>query len=235
MNSRRSASRSCVSATLRMVTTLPSDFDIFSPPSVSRPVCIQCRAKLPGAERALGLRDLVLVVREDQVGAAAVDVERLAEVAVRHRRALDVPARAARSPRARPTTARPAWPPSTARSRAGSASARPPRRARPPSGRRCSGPRACRRPANSRTAIVDVAAGRVGEPLLLEAADDVDHLGDVLGRARLDVGRRQAEGARCRRSSSSVYSRATSVGGCALVVGLADDLVVDVGDVADEA
>ena len=78
---------------------LPSDFDIFSPPSVSRPECIQWRAKLPGAERALRLRDLVLVVREDQVGAAAVDVERLAEVAVRHRRALDVPARDGPVPR----------------------------------------------------------------------------------------------------------------------------------------
>ena len=58
--------------------------------------------ELPVAERALRLRDLVLVVREDEVGAAAVDVERLAEVAVRHRRALDVPARAARAPRALP-------------------------------------------------------------------------------------------------------------------------------------
>src|SRR4029077_15211412 len=49
-----------------------------------------------------GLGDLVLVVGEDQVGAAAVDVERLAEIAVRHRRALDVPAGAARAPRAGP-------------------------------------------------------------------------------------------------------------------------------------
>ena len=66
------------------------------------PECIQWRAKLPIAERALGLGDLVLVVREDQIGAAAVDVERLAEVAVRHRRALDVPARTPRAPGARP-------------------------------------------------------------------------------------------------------------------------------------
>ena len=87
--------------------------------------------ELAVAERALGLGDLVLVVREDQVGAAAVDVERLAEVAVRHRRALDVPAGPARAPGARPRTARPAWRPSTARSRAGCASARRPRCARP--------------------------------------------------------------------------------------------------------
>ena len=50
----------------------------------------------------LGLRDLVLVVREDEVRAAAVDLERLAEVLGRHRRALDVPARTAGAPGARP-------------------------------------------------------------------------------------------------------------------------------------
>ena len=42
-----------------------------------------------------GLGDLVLVVRERQLGAAAVDVERSAQVAARHRRALEVPAGAA--------------------------------------------------------------------------------------------------------------------------------------------
>src|SRR5260370_19709551 len=38
------------------------------------------------------LGDLVLVVREQQVDAATVDVERLAEKVLAHRRALDVPA-----------------------------------------------------------------------------------------------------------------------------------------------
>src|SRR6185295_10973051 len=46
----------------------------------------------------LGLRALVLVVREDQVEAAAVDVEILAELRARHRRALDVPARPPAAP-----------------------------------------------------------------------------------------------------------------------------------------
>ena len=46
---------------------------------------------------------------------------------------------------------------------------------------------------SSGTAIVDVAAGGVGEPLRLQALDDVDDLGDVLGRARLEVGGAQAE------------------------------------------
>src|SRR4029453_17873138 len=49
-----------------------------------------------------GLRLLVLVVREAQVDATAVDVEGGAEVLPGHRRALDVPARSARAERARP-------------------------------------------------------------------------------------------------------------------------------------
>ena len=44
------------------------------------------------AARGLGLRDLVLVVGEDEVGAAAVDREVEPEQAFRHRRALDMPA-----------------------------------------------------------------------------------------------------------------------------------------------
>ena len=51
------------------------------------------------AERALRLRDLVLVVRELQVDPAGVDVEALAEVLQAHRRALDVPAGEAVAPR----------------------------------------------------------------------------------------------------------------------------------------
>ena len=74
---------------------------------------------------ALALRDLVLVVREDVVDAAAVDVEGLAEVAHAHRRALDVPARPARPPRRLPGRLALLGAPSTARSRA-----RPPCRTR---------------------------------------------------------------------------------------------------------
>ena len=47
---------------------------------------------------ALGLGDLVLVVREGQVQAARVNVDRGAEVLVDHGRALDVPARTALAP-----------------------------------------------------------------------------------------------------------------------------------------
>ena len=50
------------------------------------------------AERAFGLGDLVFVVRELQVRATAVDVELFTEQGARHGRALDMPARAALAP-----------------------------------------------------------------------------------------------------------------------------------------
>ncbi len=59
---------------------------------------VQPEADERAVVRRLALRDLVLVVRKDVVDAAAVDVEGLAEVLGAHRRALDVPARAARAP-----------------------------------------------------------------------------------------------------------------------------------------
>src|SRR6266498_3909978 len=51
---------------------------------------------------AFGLGDFGLVVRVDEVAAAAVDIERLAKVAYCHRRTLDVPAWPAGAPRAGP-------------------------------------------------------------------------------------------------------------------------------------
>ena len=74
-----------------MVKKLPSDFDIFSLSTLRKPLCIQTLTKRLAAG-AFALRDLVLVVRELQVHAAAVDVEVLAEQRAAHRRALDVPA-----------------------------------------------------------------------------------------------------------------------------------------------
>ena len=59
-----------------------------------------------GGHRAVverfALGDFVLMVREDQVQPATVDIEVLAEDRPAHRRALDVPARPARAPRALP-------------------------------------------------------------------------------------------------------------------------------------
>src|SRR5674476_510404 len=51
---------------------------------------------------SLRLSDLILVVREDEVHAARVDVERLAEVGHAHRRALQVPAGPSRPDRGLP-------------------------------------------------------------------------------------------------------------------------------------
>ena len=50
----------------------------------------------------LRLRNLILVVREDEVVAAAVEVEGITEVFHGHRRALDVPAGTTLSPRTLP-------------------------------------------------------------------------------------------------------------------------------------
>ena len=52
--------------------------------------------------RAFALRDFVLVMREDQVLAAQVQIEAGAEQFHAHRAALDVPARPAVPPRTRP-------------------------------------------------------------------------------------------------------------------------------------
>mmetsp|Transcript_67588 Transcript_67588/g.220000 ORF Transcript_67588/g.220000 Transcript_67588/m.220000 type:complete len:368 (-) Transcript_67588:603-1706(-) len=52
--------------------------------------------------RRLALRDLVLVVREQQIGTTTVDVQRVAQVLFRHRTALDMPTRAASAPRRLP-------------------------------------------------------------------------------------------------------------------------------------
>src|SRR5439155_23196265 len=57
------------------------------------------RELVPGRAR---LGELVLMVREDEVEPAAVDLEDGAEVLLRHHRALDVPARPAAAPRRLP-------------------------------------------------------------------------------------------------------------------------------------
>ena len=76
----------------------------------------ETRERLAG--RAFALRDLVFVVREDEVDATAVDVDRVAEQTPRHGRALDVPAGAPGTDTVVPRRLSRAWWPSTARSRA---------------------------------------------------------------------------------------------------------------------
>ena len=52
--------------------------------------------------RSLALRDLVLVMGEDEIHAPAVDIERVPKELHRHRGAFDVPPRSSRTPRAVP-------------------------------------------------------------------------------------------------------------------------------------
>ena len=188
------------------------------------------------ARRArLGL--LVLVVGEAQVDAAAVDVEGGTEVLARHRRALDVPAGAAaavgRGPRrggglgllgALPQreVARVALAP-----RVGVAG-----------GlhvvERLPGQLAVRRPRPD--VEVDVAGavlGGVGVALLDQGVDQLEDLGHVAGRgglvggaADVDRGEHVVE--------LVVHPLRELVPVEPLLLGLAQDLVVDVGDVADE-
>ena len=80
-----------------MNTRLPSDFDIFVP-SYSHHRRVQPVAHEPLAGGRLGLGRLALVVGEDQVGPAAVQVDGGAQLAHGQGRALDVPAGPARAP-----------------------------------------------------------------------------------------------------------------------------------------
>src|SRR5918996_218220 len=66
--------------------------------AVVHPKACERRSGMRGA----ALRDLILVVREDEIEPAAVDVDRLAEVTLDHRGAFEVPAGAAASPRRAP-------------------------------------------------------------------------------------------------------------------------------------
>ena len=127
------------------------------------------------------LCELVLVMREDEVEPAAVDLEDGPEQLLGHRRALDVPARAAATPgRVPPGVLAPACSPSRARSRAhlpcaGSAPAPRPDRPLP-------GEAAVLLPA--RDAEVDVALDLVGVAALDQFDDERDDLVDRLGRPR---------------------------------------------------
>jgi hypothetical protein len=85
---------------------LPRDLLIFSPAGgEQRVVHPEPGELLPGRGR---LGQFVLVVREAQVQAAAVDVELVPQILPGHRRALQVPARPAAAPRGSPSWPSPA-------------------------------------------------------------------------------------------------------------------------------
>jgi hypothetical protein len=148
-----------------------------------------------GAEAAARLRHLVLVVRKDEIDAAAVDVEDLAEMLPRHRRALDMPARAP----GRGDAGR-RWPRRLARLR-GLPQHEIEGRALVgrdvDAGARLhlvEGP--LRQPAvlgHRGHAEQRVLLRHIGMAVRDEALDESRHLADVLGRARLDGRRQHAE------------------------------------------
>ena len=188
------------------------------------------------AAGAFALRDLVLVVRELQVHAAAVDVEGLAEQRAAHRRALDVPARAARGRRRWATwrrRARRAWRPSTARSPAGLPCRRARPRARRRAARRATCPRACRSPGNLRTAkFTSPPLGPVGQALGLER---VDHAPASAARSRWRAARASGgtvPSAAKSRCIAAIISSVSCADRDAALERAPDDLVLDVGDVA---
>ena len=176
------------------------------------------------------LRDLVLVVREDEVETATVNVEVFAEDRPRHRRALDVPAGPARPPGALPEgLPRLGLLPE---GKVGSRSL--------PFGGRASLPLHGVDRAVGELAVIgvagdveiDVAVGGVGTVLRDQPLDEGDDRADVLGRLRHLVDRRHAE------SSEVVEVVAGHLLGefghrRAAGSALDDDLVVDVGDVHD--
>src|SRR5262245_14875775 len=67
--------------------------------AVVQPIAREGLAAVPAG----ALSELVLVVWKEQVDATAVNIDRLAEMRCRHRRALDVPAGPAAAPGAVPT------------------------------------------------------------------------------------------------------------------------------------
>src|SRR5262249_44246314 len=180
----------------------------------------------------LRLGQLVLVVRELQVEAAAVDVEGLAQELHAHGRALDVPARPAGAPGAVPgrlarlgplpqgEVAGVALPVADLDAGAGLQLLRVPVAQFAVVG-------------VLRDVEVDVAAGRVGEALVVQPGHDLDHLGDVLGRPGHvvdagDVEPSQAVEVIVRHAPGQLRD------GGAQLPGPHDQLVVHVGDVDDE-
>src|SRR5215212_6762827 len=194
----------------------------------------------PGADEGLvrvgrgALGELVLVVREAYVRAAAVDVSPFGQMLTHHGGALDVPARASWSPGALPgRLARFGGLPQGEVQRAPLETGLPLLRLTHLFGTLVA------QGAVGREAIygvVDVASGflrGVRVAFLYQLFDQGDHLRDVLGGARLDVGQPYAEhlqpfveGVRV-----AVYDL---LPGDTLLVGLVDDLVIYVRDVLDE-
>ena len=182
----------------------------------------------------LALGDLVLVVWEDQVLAAAVHVECGPEVLLAHRRALDVPPRASRSPGALPghrrRLARLCRLPESEIQRV--ALLLP--RLDPRSGLQIVqiALRELAVTGEGADCEVDVALRGVGIAALDQARDQGLHLRNVIGGLRFDVRRQDPEHLHVAAALlDEVLGKLLRI--LPPLVGAPDDLVVDVGPVAD--
>ena len=179
----------------------------------------------------LGLGDLVLVVGEDEVLAAAVDVEGAAQVLAGHGRALDVPAGAARAPGRVPggLAGLGALPEGEVQ-RVALVRVDLDPGAGLELGQVAAGQPAVLGPLAD--GEVDVAADLVGDAGVDQAGDQGQHLRDVAAGPWRDVGRLHAEG-----GGDLVVDPGPVLGHDEgperVVAGGVDDLVVDVGVVAD--
>ena len=181
--------------------------------------------------RRLGLRDLVLVMREDQVLPPSVEIEGLAEVLHRHRGALDVPSRAPRTPRARPggLAGLGAFPEREIERVALHLSHLDPH---PLAQVVHLAPRELAVLRIAPHVEIDVDPRDVGVLLLDEALDQRDDLGQVLGRPRI-VGRALDVQEIGIGEEGLHVPLGHLVERNALLVGALDDPVVDVGEVGD--
>ncbi len=180
---------------------------------------------------AAGLGDLVLMVREHQVHAAAVDVEGAPEMFLAHGRTLEMPARPATAPGAFPA-------------RLGVRRGLPEHEIRRIAlvGRDldpCAGDHLVAVATRELAVVVhggdmeqDMTFGGVGVLARDQRLHERDHLGDVVGRAGLHVRRRAAHGGGCRVELLG-RPRRQRIDGLAVLRCPVDDLVVHVGDVAD--
>ena len=190
------------------------------------------RQSLAGGAFALG--DLVLVVRELQIGAAAVDVEAFTQHLAAHGRAFDVPARTARAVGAVPLGL-------VGLAGLGRFPQHEVQRVvlAVEHGHALTGAQLVQRLARELAVagklahgVVHVAAGRaVGQTLALQAFDQGQHLRHVLGGTRLVIGPGYAQGVGVlMQGGDHAFGQGTD--GLAVVQRALDDLVVDVGDVA---
>ncbi len=190
----------------------------------------------PESGRA-GLGLFVLVVREAQVDAAAVDVEGVAEVLARHRRALEVPAGAPSAIRGRPGGGR-------RLTRLASLPQGEVARVALPArvGVLCRGHvierlpgelAVCRPGLDVEVDVARAVCGGIRVALVDQGVHELDHLGDVTGGAGLIGGREDAERIEGR-GGRALVGVGDDVPGGARRRRLDEDLVVDIGDIADQ-